>query len=73
MEDDMDGKAPVYYDPETIALLRETLDDAWTSLRAEKRATISRALMAEGILRAAAKGERNPERLLHAALTVAAQ
>lgn len=68
----MDGKEPVYYDLETVALLRETLDDAWACLHPDQRATTSRALMAEGILRAAAKGERNPERLLDAALTAVA-
>ena len=68
----MNSKAPVYYDLETVALLRGTLDDAWASLRAEQRATISRAVMAELILRAAAKGERNPERLRHAALAAVA-
>jgi len=68
----VNSKAPVYYDLETVALLRGTLDDAWASLRAEQRATISRAVMAELILRAAAKGERNPERLRHAALAAVA-
>jgi hypothetical protein len=68
----MDSKQPVYFDLETVALLRETLDDAWACLRPEQRATTSKTLLAEGILKSAANGERNPERLLDAALTVVA-
>ncbi len=64
----MDSKQPVYFDLETVALLRETLDDAWACLRPEQRATTSKTLLAEGILKSAAKGERNPERLVDAAL-----
>jgi hypothetical protein len=64
----MDCKQPVSFDPETVSLLRETLDDAWGSLRPEQRATTSRTLLAEGILKLAAKGERNPKRLRDAAL-----
>jgi hypothetical protein len=63
------AKQPVSFDPETVSLLRETLDDAWGCLRPEQRATTSRTLLAEGILKLAAKGERNPERLRRAALT----
>jgi hypothetical protein len=63
------AKQPVSFDPETVSLLRETLDDAWGSLRPEQRAMTSRTLLAEGILKSAAKGERNPERLRHAAFT----
>jgi len=68
----MDNKQPVYFDLATVALLRETLDDAWACLRPEQRATTSKTLLAEGILKSAAKGERNPERLLDAALTAVA-
>ena len=68
----MDNKQPVYFDLATVALLRETLDDAWACLRPEQRATTSKTLLAEGILKSAAKGERNPERLLDAALTTVA-
>lgn len=64
----MDSKQPVSFDPETVSLLRETLDEAWRSLRPEQRATTSRTLLAEGILKLAAKGERNPKRLRDAAL-----
>jgi hypothetical protein len=52
--------------------LREILDDAWACLPPEQRATTSRTLLAERILKSAAKGERDPERLLDAALTAVA-
>jgi hypothetical protein len=64
----MDSKDPVYFDLDTVALLRDTLDDAWACLPAQKRATTSRTILAEGILKSAAKGERDPERLREAAL-----
>ncbi len=69
----MESEEPIYFDLDTVLLLREILDDAWACLRPEQRATTSRTLLAEGILKSAAAGERNPERLLDAALmTVAA-
>jgi len=61
-------KEPVYFDLDTVALLRDALDDAWASLRPDQRATVSRTLLAEGILKSAARGERDPERLRNAAL-----
>jgi hypothetical protein len=64
----MDTKKPVYFDLETVALLRNALDDAWACLRPQERATTSRTQLAEGILALAAKGERNPDRLIDAAL-----
>jgi hypothetical protein len=68
----MDSKEPVYFDLETVSLLRETLDDAWECLHAEQRATASKTLLAERILKSAEKGERDPRRLLDAALMAAA-
>jgi hypothetical protein len=65
-----DTKKPVKFDPETVALLRETLQDAWASLRQDQKARMSRTLLAEGIVTAAAEGERDPERLRDAALKV---
>ena len=64
----MEGKETAYFDLQTVALLRETLEDAWACLRPQQRATMSRTLLAERILRSAAQGERDPERLLEAAL-----
>jgi hypothetical protein len=66
------GATPVYFDLKTVALLREILDEAWTSLRPAQRAVTSRTVLAENLLKVAAKGERDPERLLDAALTTVA-
>lgn len=67
----MSQMQPAYYEPETILLMRDALDDAWACLRPQERATTSRTLLAEGILACAAKGERNPDRLIDAALMAA--
>lgn len=64
----MKSEKPVYFDIDTVLLLRETLEDAWACLRPEQTATTSKTLLAERILKAAAKGERDPERLIDAAL-----
>jgi hypothetical protein len=64
----MDDREPVYFDLETVALLRETLEDAWACLRPEQQATMLKTTLAERILKSAAQGERDRERLLHAAL-----
>ncbi len=68
----MDNNEPVYFDLATVAFLRETLDDAWACVPLKQRATTSLTLLAEGIIKAAAKGERNPERLRDAALAAVA-
>jgi hypothetical protein len=64
----MGGKEPVYFDLETVALLRQTLDDAWASLRPEQQAKMLKTSLAERILKSAAHGERDPARLRDAAL-----
>ena len=56
------------FDPETIALLRAVLDEAWDSLHAEEREQSSKSLLAQRILHLAATGERDPIRLRVAAL-----
>jgi hypothetical protein len=61
-------KEPVNFDLKTVALLREVLDHAWASVPPVQQATTSRTVLAEGILKSAAKGERDPERLRDAAL-----
>jgi hypothetical protein len=53
----------IYFDPDTVALLRTTLDRAWASLPQSQRAVTSQSILAERILRAAAQGERDPDRL----------
>ena len=64
----MNGAEPAYFDLETVALLREVLEDAWALLRPEQRATMLKTALAERILKLAAQGERDRERLLDAAL-----
>ena len=64
----MEREKPAYFDLKTVALLREILEDAWASLPPARRATTSRSLLAERILKTAAEGERDRERLLDAAL-----
>ena len=65
----MNDNRPAYFDLETVALLREVLDDAWTTLRPDQRATMLKTTLAERILASAAQGERDRERLLDAALS----
>jgi hypothetical protein len=51
------------YDPETITMLRETLDAAWGALSPEQRARSTKSRMALCLLGLAAAGERDPLRL----------
>ena len=64
----MVDKTPVSFDPETVTVLREVLDDAWARLRPTQQATMPKTTLAERILRSAAQGERDRERLMDAAL-----
>src|SRR4029078_13290277 len=64
----MVGKTPVPFDPETIMVLKEVLDDAWARLRPEQQANTLKTTLAQRIFRFAAHGERDRERLLDAAL-----
>jgi hypothetical protein len=59
----------MYFDPDTITLLRTTLDHVWAGLPSNQRALTSKSLLAERILRAAARGERDPDRLRSQALS----
>ena len=60
---------PAYFDLETIAFLRETLEDAWASLRPEQEPATGQDHARRGaILKLAAQGERDRDRLLDAAL-----
>jgi hypothetical protein len=68
----MAAKAPAHFDRETVATMRAVLDDAWRSLTPEMRALMPKIVLAERILRSAAKGERDRDRLRDAALRVAA-
>jgi hypothetical protein len=64
----MSQSTPHYFDLETIALLREALEDAWACLRPTAREHLTRSLLGERILKAASRGERDRERLIEAAL-----
>jgi hypothetical protein len=63
---------PTPIDLKTVSILKEVLDDAWYSLSAEQQAMMSKTVLAERLLRSAAKGERDRKRLLAAALNIAA-
>jgi hypothetical protein len=55
-------------DAETVAVMKATLDEAWSSLTPAQKAQTSRSAMAERILALVARGERNPDRLFVGAL-----
>ena len=57
----IDGGA--VFDQETIALMRQCLDDAWDRLGAVEQGRTCKSALAQRILRAAAHGERDPVRL----------
>jgi len=61
-------RRPVYFDPETVNALREVLDEAWDRLHPKTQAQVSKTILAERILKSAAKGERDRSRLITAAL-----
>jgi hypothetical protein len=51
-----------FFDPPTLTMLRNVLDDAWSRLPAGQTEVTS-SLLAQRILRAAKAGERDPARL----------
>jgi hypothetical protein len=53
----------MYFAPDTVALSRTTLDRAWVSLPAKRQTLTSHSILGERILKAAAQGERDPDRL----------
>jgi hypothetical protein len=57
-----------FFDPETVAMLREVLDDTWSRLPAEQT-NVTRSMLAECILKAARVGERDPAKLRARAIT----
>ena len=62
------AKAAAHFDAQTIALLKVALDEAWDRLPPKLQATMLKTTLAERILKSAAEGERNSERLRDAAL-----
>ena len=59
---------PVYFDPATVSALGEILDEAWSRVPRERQTTMLKTTLAKRILKTAANGERNHERLLDVAL-----
>jgi hypothetical protein len=62
------AKPAAHFDAQTIALLKVALDEAWDRLPPKLQATMLKTTLAERILKSAAEGERNHERLREAAL-----
>jgi hypothetical protein len=58
----MSVERSAFFDPPTLAMLRNVLDDAWSRLPAGQT-EVTRSLLAQRILRAAKAGERDPARL----------
>jgi hypothetical protein len=52
----MEGTRDAFFDPETIAILKAVLDEAWSCLPAGQT-NVTRSLLAERILKAARDGE----------------
>ena len=62
------AKAAVHFDAETIAMMKVALDEAWNRVPPKLQAKMLKTSLAERILKSAAAGERNRERLREAAL-----
>jgi hypothetical protein len=56
------------YDPDTVRILREVLDDAWATLPWPQQTQTEKSALALRILRLASSGERDPTRLSALAL-----
>ena len=64
----MEDTRVAFFDPNTVAMLRDVLDEAWSCLPAGQT-DVTRSLLAERILKAARDGERDPDRLRTHAIT----
>jgi hypothetical protein len=64
----MSKAEPSYFDPSTLSVLREVLNDAWACLSSKQREQTARSLIAKRILKAASAGQRDRECLIEAAL-----
>jgi hypothetical protein len=60
--------AEANFDPETIAILTESLAEGWDTLQSIGNTTITRELLAKQLLEQARSGERNATRLCTTAL-----
>jgi hypothetical protein len=59
-----------YYSPDTLALLRTALDEAWELLPDHRKSEVQKSALAQRILSRASEGERDPVKLRTAALIV---
>jgi hypothetical protein len=66
------GGAMALYDPETLMVLRNALDEAWALLPENRKSTGQKSDMAQRILKKAAEGIRDPGRLRASALVAPA-
>ena len=62
------GGAMALYDPETLIVLRNALDEAWALLPDNRKSASQKSDMAQRILKKAAEGVRDPVRLRASAL-----
>ena len=65
----MTGTVGDSFDPDTLALLRQVLDDAWQGLSPKQQSRILKSDFAQTIVRLARHGERDPVRLRSVAVT----
>src|SRR5882757_11588047 len=65
------GAPMAHYDPETLILLRTVLDEAWEALSDGSKSETLKSEMAQHILKQAADGVRDPDRLRASALASA--
>jgi hypothetical protein len=56
------------FDPETISILTDCLNEGWDTLQTIGNRTITREILARRLLELARDGERNPSRLCTSAL-----
>jgi hypothetical protein len=57
------GSAMAQYDPETLTVLRNALDEAWALLPDDRKSEGQKSDMVQRILKKAAEGVRDPVRL----------
>jgi hypothetical protein len=64
----MGEEQPASFDFATVSLMREALADAWASLTPSGQAGLTKSVLGQRILHAAAAGERDRKGLIKAAL-----
>ncbi len=64
----MQKNASTPFDPETIALLKTALEEAWKSLAPHEQAKTPKSALPDRILKRVAAGERERKKVIRAAL-----